>query len=334
VRGLLENIIQLPEFQDWIGRRVGLFSSVSAPQIEFMLLESLPKEKSSMFCEFFHEFFPVEDSIKEIIEHLDSRNFIDILRRKTKIIKKFKLFYMLKDCDFFDLKSKDKEEKEDKKKDKKKEKSEKNFDTQLAQKEIKENKSKESKESEKKEENNEAEIPSNIDSSQSSILNFLFKKVNLINSNDEVKKSDFLINKLLKNPKTKKPKHQHFHYSIKNLNRFFHPRKKQSKTKFRKISYQIQKNLRYNSFPNIYSGIINSMRLNFESIPPQIERIEEPSSKTSFLGLSPESERLPADEETILAFDDIIGIAELLEDSHENPFYEILPLGIEPVLKL
>jgi hypothetical protein len=303
--------------------RLGIFSTISESQIEFLMLQSLPQEKSSMFCDFFHKFFPVDSDIKEIIDHLDNRNFIDILQRKTQIMKKIKLVYMLKDCDFFNFKSLNEIESNSESSEKKTSENEKeetkDVESDKGEKEVVES---------DKNKFNESNTANNT--SVDAILKFIDKKEQILNSKPNRKKNKFLINQLLKNKEDHIQVKSKFHYKIKKLNMFFNPKKASIKRSLKKISSKIEKNMRYNNLPNIYSNIIHSMEESIESLPPQIEFINGKVSNSVFTGIKPENERLPANEETILPFNEIEDIANMLKNPNQNPYYEILPLGIEP----
>lgn len=245
-------------------------------------------------------------------------------------MKKFKLIYMLKDCDFFGFKDGDSETGGEEAKEEGGGTESQDTPGQTSKPQLAQVKPETSAANDTSLQGKPKKTETE-DSAKSSILHFLFKKVDLINSTDDQKKNKFLISKLLKSSRKKVKKKESFHYKIKNLNRFFHPKRKAVKKGFRRISYKIQENLRYNGFPNIYSDLLESMQVDFESIPPQVERVEPETPSNLFSGMGPEKERLPADEETILPFDDILRIAENVQRESENPFFEILPLGVEPI---
>lgn len=305
-------VLKLPELHEWLISRFGIFSTISDSQIEFLLLRSLPEQNSGLFCKFFQDFFPVDPEIREIIEHLDSRNFIDILRRKTEVMKKIKLVFLLKKCDFFKFQSEKAQDKEQ---------------------EQKEGPAKESgrePEPVPTEQAQPASAEPVANSSIESVLKILNKKRNNLKSENNSKVSRFIVKDLLSNPEDHSSKKAGFHYKIKNLTRFFHPKKSFIKKSFRKISRKIEKELRYNGIPNIYSEMIGSMQELIQSFPPKIEFIEKTIAKSIFEGVQPENEKLPANEETILPFADLEEVAKVLNEPNENPYYEILPLSIDP----
>lgn len=231
---------------------------------------------------------------------------------------------MLKDCDFFKFQSEKTENKtgeNEAKKNKEKEAENKKEETK------EKNGTNEKKNEENASKQTQEKLP--LNSSINSILDFLVKKNKSFKSDDKPKMNKFLVKELLENPEDHSEKKANFHYKIKNLTKFFHPKKSLTRKIFRKISKKIEKDLRYNDFPNIYNEMIGTMEELIQSFPPKIEHVEKEIPKSIFEGVQPESEKLPANEETILPFTDLEEVTKVLHRQNQNPFYEILPLSID-----